>query len=93
MIPFIRNDVVFQYFTMLFYSNLSTEFSEKNYLDTYIPYVLQKAFDFSDKEYNFLRDYAGNGKLIDFVEDSFESGSILKPGDIVKYAETYMNSY
>lgn len=90
MIPFIRNDVVFQYFRILFYSNISNEFSEKNYLDTYIPYVIQKAFDFSDKEYDVVKNCIGNGKLIDFVETTFENEKTPKPGEIVKCVETYM---
>lgn len=90
MIPFIRNDVVFQYFTLLFHSNVSDEFLEKNYLDTYIPYVVQKAFDFSDKEYAFVRDCIGNGKMINVVENSFEKGKIPTPKEIVKCVEAYI---
>ena len=93
MIPFIRNDVVFQYFDMLFHSNLSTEFTERNYMDTYIPYVVQKAFDFSDREYTFVKDYMGNGKMHNAIIHSFEEGEIPSPGEIVKCVESYVNCY
>lgn len=93
MIPFIRNDVVFQYFTLLFHSSISDEFLEKNYLDTYIPYVGQKAFDFSDKAYAFVRDCIGNGKMINVVENSFEKGKIPTPKEIVKCVEAYIKCF
>lgn len=91
MIPFIRNDVVFQYFTMLFRSNISNEFTEKNYLATYIPYVVQKAFDFSDKEYTFVKECMGNGKMLNTIANSFEKGKIPLPREIVKCVESFMN--
>ena len=92
MIPFIRNDVVFQYFIMLSQSNLSSEFTEQKYLNTYIPYVVQKAFDFSDKEYSFVKTYMGNGKMIEAIINSIEEGRVPLPGEIVKYVESYMSS-
>ena len=92
MIPFIRNDVVFQYFTMLSQSSLSSEFTEQKYLNTYISYVVQKAFDFSDKEYSFVKTHMGNGKMIEAIINSIEEGRLPLPGEIVKYVESYMNS-
>ena len=92
VIPFIRNDVVFQYFTMLSQSNLSSEFTEQKYLNTYIPYVVQKAFDFSDKEYSFVKTHMGNGKMIGAIINSIEEGRIPLPGEIVKCVESYMSS-
>lgn len=92
MIPFIRNDVVFQYFTMLSQSNLSSKFTEQKYLNTYIPYVVQKAFDFSDKEYSFVKTHMGNGKMIGAIINSIEEGRIPLPGEIVKCVESYMSS-
>lgn len=91
MIPFIRNDVVFQYFTILFQSNLSSKFTEQKYLNTYIPYVVQKAFDFSDKEYSFVKTHMGNGKMIEAIINSIEEGKIPLPREIVKCVETYMS--
>ena len=92
VIPFIRNDVVFQYFTMLSQSSLSSEFTEQKYLNTYISYVVQKAFDFSDKEYSFVKTHMGNGKMIEAIINSIEEGRLPLPGEIVKYVESYMNS-
>lgn len=91
MIPFIRNDVVFQYFTILSQSNLSNEFTQQKYLNTYIPYVVQKAFDFSDKEYSYVKTHLGNGKMIEIIINSIEEGRFLLPEEIVKCVETYMN--
>lgn len=90
MIPFIRNDVVFQYFTIFFQSNLSSKFTEKKYLNTYIPYVIQKAFDFSDKEYSFVKIYMGNGKMIDAIINVIKEERLPLPGEIVKYVESYI---
>lgn len=91
MIPFIRNDVVFQYFTMLLHSNISNDYLERNYLDIYIPYVVQKAFDFSVKEYTFVKDYIGNGKMLNAIANSFEKGKIPLPEEIVRCVESYMD--
>ena len=91
MIPFIRNDVTFQYFTILAQSNLSSKFTKQKYLNTYIPYVVQKVFDFSDKEYIFVKAYMGNGKMIDAIIDAIEE-NFPRPEEIVKCVESYMSS-
>ena len=92
MIPFIRNDVVFQYFSILLQSNLSSKFTKQNYLNTYIPYVIQMAFDFSDKEYNFVKMHMGNGKLVDEVMNELKKETYSLPKEIVKCVENYINS-
>lgn len=92
MIPFIRNDVTFQYFTILSQSNLSSKFTKQKYLNTYIPYVVQKAFDFSDKEYGFVKLHMGNGKMTDAIINAIEEERIPLPGEIVKCVESYMSS-
>lgn len=89
--PFIRNDITFQYFSMIFHSNILEEFSEKNYLNTYIPYVVQKAFDFSGEGYQFVKEYMGNGKMVNTVVNSFEDRKIPLPGEVVKCVEAYMS--
>jgi hypothetical protein len=91
MIPFIRNDVTFRYFTMIFHSNIMSDFSSRDYLNTYIPYVIQKAFDFSDKGYIFVKDTIGNGKMIDSIVNSFDDENIPLPNDIVECVEAYMS--
>lgn len=90
MIPFIRNDISFQYFSMIFHSNIMNEFSEQDYMNTYIPYVIQKAFDFSDREYQYIAEHIGNGKMITAIMNSFEKGRVPLPNEIVKCVEAYM---
>lgn len=91
LIPFIRNDVSFQYFTMIFYSSIMNEFSERDYMNTYIPYIVQKAFDFSDLGYQYVKDYMGNGKMVNSIVNSFEDENVPLPEDIVKCVEAYMS--
>lgn len=90
MIPFIRNDITFQYFTMIFHSNIMNDFSKNNYLITYIAYVLQKSFDFSNNEYQFVKKNLGNGKIINAIKNSFEVGELPIPNEIIKCAEVYL---
>ena len=92
MIPFIRNDVVFQYFSILLQSNLSSRFTKQNYLNTFIPYVIQMAFDFSNKEYDFLKTHMGNGKMIDMVINELKEEKNPLPKEVVKCVENYMSS-
>lgn len=90
LIPFIRNDILFQYFSMIYHSNIMNEFSEQDYMNTYIPYVIQKAFDFSDRGYQHIKEHIGNGKMINAIMNSFEKGKIPLPNEIVKCIEAYM---
>lgn len=92
MIPFIRNDVIFQYFTIFFQSNLSSKFTKQKYLNTYIPYFVQLVFDFSDKEYNFVKTHMGNGKMIEAIINEFKEENYPLPAEIVKCVENYMSS-
>lgn len=92
MIPFIRNDISFHYFTMIFNSNVIDEFAEKDYLNTYIPYIIQKTFDFSDKGYQYIKEHIGNGKMINAIINSFEKGRIPLPNEIIKCVEVYMKA-
>lgn len=76
MIPFIRNDVTFQFFALIFYSNIMDDLSKHDYLQVYVPYVLQRTIDFSDKAYDELVDVAGNGKLVNYIIDYCEEQNI-----------------
>ena len=76
---------------MLSQSNLSIEFTEQKYLNTYIPYVVQKAFDFSDKKYSFVKTHMGNGKMIEAIINSIEEGKMPLPEEIAKCVESYMS--
>lgn len=93
IIPFIRNDVCFQYFSMIFHSNIMNEISLEEYMDTYIPYVIQKTFDFSNKSYRFVKEYMGNGRMITVIKNSFEDDKIPLPSEIVKCVDAYMNIF
>lgn len=90
IIPFIRNDITFLYFSMIYHSNIINEFSAEEYMNTYIPYVVQKAFDFSDMGYHKLKGGLGNGKLIDVIIASFDNEYIPFPNEIVRCVEAYM---
>lgn len=79
MIPFIRNDVSFQFFSLVFHSNIMKNLSNEDYLQVYIPYVLQKTVNFADKPYDELVSTAGNGKLVNYIIDSLESRDIVFP--------------
>lgn len=83
LIPFIRNDVVFQYFNMIYNSNVFMDFSEKEYAYPYITYWIQKAFEFSDKDYYDVKRDIGNGKLVTKVMKAFDK-KILSPKETVE---------
>lgn len=92
MIPFIRNDVTFQYFTILSQLDIASAFIKQKYLNIYIPYVVQKTFDFSDYEYNFVKIHMGNEKMIDAIINMIEEEKIPVPEEIIKCVETYISS-
>ena len=50
------------------------------------------AYDFSNKEYSFVKTHMGNGKMIEAIINSIEEGRLPLPEEIVKYVESYMNS-
>lgn len=55
------------------------DLSNNDYLQVHIPYVLQKTVDFSNKPYEELVTTAGNGKLVRFIIDYFESRNVGFP--------------
>ena len=91
MIPFIRNDVTFQFFTLIFHSNIMEDLSNKDYFNIYIPYVLQKAVDFSDRTYDEHVTAVGNGKLVEFIINHFEKRNVMHPmpREIVQCVELF----
>ena len=66
MCPFIRSDVVFSYFLLL-YSNYSDIISYEIAFDIFVGFVSQKAFDFSDFEYDIYKKNFMERKLISYV--------------------------
>lgn len=87
MIPFIRNDVTFQYFTILSQLDIASVFIKQKYLNIYIPYVVQKTFDFSDYEYNFVKIHMGNEKMIDTIINIVGEEKSPVPKEIIKCVE------
>ena len=53
--PYIRIDIAFQYFDLLFHSSLNEEFDTLDYWQILVPYVLQKTFDFSEWDYEEVK--------------------------------------
>ena len=90
IIPFIRNDIVFQYFRIVFNSNIIKGFASNDYMKVYVPYVIQKTIDFSDKEYQVVKEIFGNGSIVDAIVNSFCDGEIPSVEDVVKCVEAYM---
>lgn len=92
IMPYIRDDIAFQYFDLLFHSSLNDEFVIFDYLQVLVPYVLQKAFDFSKWDYETIKHKIGNGVLIDYIiaELEIEEGGYPRIADIVDNAKKYI---
>lgn len=90
--PYIRNDVAFQYFDLLFQSSLNDEFDMIDYLQVLVPYVLQKAFDFSEWSYEAVKQKIGKGVLVDYVIEGLviKERGYPKIADIVENAKDYI---
>lgn len=95
IMPYIRDDIAFQYFDLLFHSSLNDEFDMIDYVQVLVPYVLQKAFDFSEWDYEFVKGNFGNGSLINYVIDrlSIEAGKFPRISNVVAYAKDFMKIY
>ena len=94
IMPYIRDDIAFQYYDLLFHSSLNDEFHMQDYLKVFIPYVLQKAFDFSEWDYDKVKKKLGNGVLVDFIADGLEieEGGYPRVAAIVEKAKEYLDS-
>lgn len=66
----------------------------EDYLKAFIPYVLQKAFDFSIWSYDEVKKKLGNGVMIDSIIEGLDirEGSCPRIGKIVENAKEYMSS-
>lgn len=90
MVPFIRNDVTFQYFTMIFHSNISsTLLTRETYLKSQIAYVAQREFDFSKEDFYVVKQKYGDGKLISFVFDQIPKDNLPDYQTIVSLINSY----
>lgn len=73
MCPFIRNDVVFSYF-LLVYSNCSKEFEREVIYETLIGFVSQKMVDLTVFTYDEYKSYCMDRKLVKYVMDKLPIG-------------------
>lgn len=95
IMPYIRDDIAFQYFDLLFHSSLNDEFKMFDYLQILVPYVLQKVFDFSDWNYEFIKKNMGDGVLINYIIDRIyvDDGSFPRVSNIVDVAKEFVEKY
>lgn len=89
LIPFICDDITFQYYNMVFHSKLRGDIPDRIFLNTVISYVAQKILDFSNKDYQFIKKYMGNGKMTHAISESFEDGEIPGISEIAECVRAY----
>ena len=78
MVPFIRNDVVMCYLTLLF--DYISQIADQDMLNRcIIAYIAQAKYDFGAIPYNDFIEAFGNGKLVDTVLDQMKSKRTLFP--------------
>lgn len=92
LIPFIRDDITFNYFSLIIGSAKIEDFSREEYLKTYISYILQKYIDFSKIGYKNTKEYLGNCTLIHYIDSQIthKEKEFPKPSEILKLAESYI---
>ena len=86
MVPFIRDDVTYQFFLILLSSNLMEDYAEEDFLNIHIPFVLQKYMDFEAMDYQNFRECFGNGKLVEYIRQR----NVRKPDEIISVANEYI---
>lgn len=92
IMPYIRNDIAFQYFDLLFHSSINDKFDILDYLQVLVPYILQKKFDFSEWDYEEVKQKMGEGVLIDYILENIviEEDGYPRISDIVEKAKDYI---
>lgn len=92
IMPYIRNDIAFQYFDLLFHSSINDKFDMSDYLKIFVPYILQKIFDFSKWDYVEVKQKIGEGSLTDYILENIviEEAGYPKISDIVDKANDYI---
>ena len=93
IMPYIRNDIAFQYFDLLFHSSgVNDKFDILDYMQVFIPYILQRTFDFSEWGYGEVKRKMGEGVLIDYILESIviEEDGYPRISDIVDKAKDYI---
>ncbi len=93
IMPYIRDDIAFQYFDLLFHSSINDEFHITEYLQVFVPYVLQKVFDFSEWDYQKVKEKLGEGFLVNNIIEELESEESEYPNItvIVEKAKNYID--
>ena len=91
IMPFIRNDITFHYFSLIYNSNVVEELSSNDYLYVYIPYIIQKTIDFSDKNYKNIREKVGNGKMVKYIIERIGEERVPSIIEIEAMASDFMN--
>lgn len=89
LIPFIRNEVTFSYFDLVYHSNL-VELDESIFLHAFITFLIQYIFDFGCCEYQELKEKIGDDKLIQSVIKSL-SDIDSTPENIAKAVSININ--
>ncbi|MBO4908251.1 MAG: hypothetical protein J5476_03120 [Lachnospiraceae bacterium] len=92
--PFIRDDITFNYFTLIFQSTGMKDFSHEDYLNVYIPYVVQKNIDFSEIGYLKVRSCLGDCKLVKYIRSHIndQEAALPSPSMIVNLAQEYIEN-
>lgn len=92
IMPYIRDDIAFQYFDLLFHSSINDKFDISDYLKVLVPYILQKTFDFSKWDYEEMKQKMGEGVLIDYILENIviEEGEHPRISGIVEKAKDYI---
>ena len=77
---------------MLFHSSINDKFDTIDYLQVLVPYILQKTFDFSEWDYETVKEKMGEGALIDYILNNIviEDGIFPRLSDIVDKAKDYI---
>lgn len=72
-----------------------SDLSSEEYLKVYIPYVLQKAIDFSVFEYHNMNEKIGGGKMLNYLIKDFEKENteFPMPNKIVKRQKNILTNW
>lgn len=93
MCPFIRNDIVFSYF-LLIYTNYHKEFDREVAYEAFIGFISQKTLDLSEFDYNQYKNKFMKRKLVEYTMDKLpiqEKDIVdISIQDVVQIMEQYV---
>lgn len=90
--PFIRQDVPFEYFRMLYNSSIRDTISKKQFLNVYLAYTINKLYNFSDRDYEDIKKDLGDGKLIGSIISKCDNDDMPSVIDIKNNVEMYLKT-